>query len=70
MIVIYKSGTIREIIRAYKIKAGLTNEELGDITDPLEIATLEINKGQLPLIIKRILPNNKIIKWQLSEMEF
>ena len=31
MIVIYKSGTIREIIRAYKIKAGLTNGELGDI---------------------------------------
>ena len=61
-------------VRTSQINLGyelyITKEELGDITDPLEIATLEINKGQLPLIIKRILPNNKIIKWQLSEMEF
>ena len=61
-------------VRTSQINLGyelyITKEELGDITDPFEIATLEINKGQLPLIIKRILPNNKIIKWQLSEMEF
>lgn len=39
-----------------------------DVKNPLEIAKLELEKGVLPLVIKRKLPNGKIMYIRASEL--
>jgi len=37
--------------------------------NPIEIAKLELNERMIPMKIKRILPDNKVEIWKLSELE-
>jgi len=39
--------------------------EIGDITDPNVIATMELDMGVIPYIIKRIYPNGKIKEFKI-----
>lgn len=41
-----------------------------DVMNPKEIAKLELEKKVIPLIILRELPNGKIEKWKVSELNF
>ena len=37
--------------------------------NPIEIAKLELEKGVMPLIIERILPNGKKEHWKVNELK-
>jgi DNA-directed RNA polymerases I, II, and III subunit RPABC2 len=37
-------------------------------TDPLRIATMELQQGKLPLIIRRYLPDNTFEDWAVDEL--
>lgn len=42
--------------------------EIGDETDALKIAEMELRARKLPLIIRRYLPNREIEDWKASEL--
>jgi DNA-directed RNA polymerase subunit K/omega len=62
-------------IRAEQLSLGtntyLSNEEIGDITNVIEISEKELESGKLPFIIKRPIANNNMFEyWKLSDLEF
>eukprot|EP00127_Corallochytrium_limacisporum_P006408 Clim_evm16s226 gene=Clim_evmTU16s226 len=42
----------------------------GSLTDPLEIAMLELKERKCPLIIRRYLPDGSYEDWKVSELYF
>ena len=40
------------------------------LTDPLEIAKMELKSGELPMIVRRILPSGDHEDWSLKELIF
>lgn len=42
--------------------------EIGDETDALKIAEMELRARKLPLIIRRYLPNREFEDWKASEL--
>ena len=42
--------------------------DVGGETDPLRIATMELQQGKLPLTIRRYLPDNTFEDWAVDEL--
>ena len=47
----------------------ISTEELGDETDPIAIAEMELRKGKIPFIIRRYLPNGSYEDWPVKELK-
>ena len=47
----------------------ISTEELGDETDPIAIAEMELRKGKIPFIIRRYLPNGSYEDWSVKELK-
>ena len=41
---------------------------IGDETDPLKIAQIELRERKIPTIIRRYLPDNSYEDWSLDEL--
>ena len=54
--------------RAVQISMGAKTNIKFNGFDPIQIATEELNTKNLPLIIRRHLPNNKYEDWSVSEL--
>jgi DNA-directed RNA polymerase I, II, and III subunit RPABC2 len=54
--------------RAVQISMGAKTNVQFSKFDPIEIATKELHTKNLPLIIRRHLPNNKYEDWSVSEL--
>jgi DNA-directed RNA polymerase I, II, and III subunit RPABC2 len=58
-------------IRAQQISYGaLPLVDIGNLTDPMDIAMLELKEKKIPFIIKRYLPNGTFELWNLNELLF
>ncbi len=56
-------------IRAQQISLGaLPLVDIGNLTDPIDIANLEIKEKKCPIIIKRYLPNGTFEQWSVNEL--
>lgn len=56
-------------LRALQLsKNAPTNIDVGDLVDPMKIAELELQKGMIPLIIRRYLRNKKYEDWTVYEL--
>lgn len=42
--------------------------DIGNMTDPYQIAVEELNQGKIPLIIRRRLPDGSYEDWNVSEL--
>ena len=47
----------------------ISTDELGDETDPIAIAEMELRKGKIPFIIRRYLPNGSYEDWPVKELK-
>lgn len=61
-----------ESIRAEQLSKGAKTTIKGDIEhlSPQQVAELEIIHKKCPLIVERPLPNNKIERWKISELQY
>ena len=50
-------------------KEGDPLTEIGDITNPIEIASIELDLGLIPYIIERKYPNGTIKKFKIGKKE-
>jgi len=56
-------------VRAQQISLGaLPLVDIGTLTDPIEIAILELKEKKLPFFIKRYLPDGSFEQWSMSEL--
>jgi len=56
-------------LRAVQLsKNAPTNIDVGDLIDPMKISELELQKGMIPLIIRRFLPSKKYEDWTIYEL--
>lgn len=42
--------------------------DIGDLTDPLEIAIKEFNENKIPFIVERKLPDGSVEYWKFEEL--
>lgn len=42
--------------------------DAGGVTDPLEIARMELSAGKIPIVIRRYLPNGNWEDWSVDEL--
>lgn len=58
-------------IRAEQISMGaMPCVDVGDLTNPLDIAEKEFNEHKIPIIIIRNFPNGKKVEIAVSEMDY
>ncbi len=56
--------------RALQISLGSPpTVDIGSLTDPYDIALLELRQKKIPIIIRRYLPNNTFEDWNITELE-
>ena len=47
----------------------IPSEQLGDETDPIIIAEMELREGKIPFLVRRYLPDGCYEDWQVKELK-